>query len=605
MHKLRSLESKARLAEQQSCEVSGLVTKPALLTILIAIIIAVLASANRSGYQGIRSGRADADYIDSKKCIACHSDHYASWARTYHSRMTQQARDGSVQGDFDKDNTLEYQGIKARMERRNGSFFMTFDYPDGRVETNSIVRTVGSRRIEQYIAEQNGQHQRLPVAYDLVNRRWMHLNGSFFHPDGKNFFELRAAWDPNCVFCHNVKAQPNIDFTSKRFDTEVAELGIACGACHGPAAVHADRAASPFTRTQWRLSPEEPREVVNPRKLDAERSIMVCGHCHGQRVPEPFSRIQELMTRGDPYSAGDDLNAYYRPVWRDTRIGDYSFANRFWADGSPRLTAYEYQGILRSKCFLNGEESNRITCLSCHSMHGGDPKGQITEENRTNRPCVACHQQYEQPAALAQHTGHRADSEGSRCYNCHMPRVVYGIMAIHPTHFIAVPEPQLTIDHRVPNACNQCHLDRSVNWAVAESKRLWPARFARSEASRDPQFDLPEGPRALFAGDALARAVSAEALSGGGPHRPDPEWAAPWLAEALRDDYPIVRYFASAGLAAARKGSQKPDYLNAADCRALASKLSEQFDSVVSQRAVSLAAALRAQRNNVDIEVGE
>jgi predicted CXXCH cytochrome family protein len=569
------------------------------------IIIAVLTSAHRSSYKGTRAGQADADYIDSKKCVACHSDHYASWARTYHSRMTQQARDGSVQGDFQQNNTLEYQGIKARMERRNGTFVMTFAYPDGRVETNSIVRTVGSRRIEQYITEQNGQHQRLPVAYDLIKRRWMHLNGSFFHPDGKDFFELRSAWDPNCVFCHNVKAQPNLDFNSRTFDTEVAELGIACGACHGPAAAHADRAASPFTRTAWRLSPEASREVVNPQKLDAERSLMVCGHCHGQRVPEPLSRIQEIMTDGDPYNAGEDLAAYYRPVWRDTRVGDYSFANRFWADGSPRLTAYEYQGILRSKCFIDGDRANRITCLSCHSMHDGDPKGQITEDNRTNKPCVACHQQYGQPAALARHTGHRADSEGSRCYNCHMPRVVYGIMTIHPTHSITVPDPQLTINDRVPNACNQCHMDRSANWALVESKRLWPVRFAKAEVSQDAQFDLPEGPRALFAGDALARAVSAEAMSGGGPYQPDPAWAAPWLAEALQDDYPIVRYFAAAGIAAAWKGTRTPDYLNGADCRALADTLSQRLDASVRQHTARLAAGLRAKRPNVDIEVGE
>ncbi len=59
-------------------------------------------------------------------------------------------------------------------------------------------------------------------------------------------------------------------------------------------------------------------------------------------------------------------------------------------------------------------------------------------------------------------------------YNCHMPRVVYGIMSIHPTHDITVPDPQLTFAQLVPNACNQCHLDRSVNWAV----RVKASRYA-------------------------------------------------------------------------------------------------------------------------------
>ena len=582
-----------------------MVIRSAVITLIIATAVGVLASVMRPDYEGTRAGHADADYINSRKCVACHAGHYASWARTYHSRMTQEARTSSVQGDFEKNNTFEYEGITARMERRDGSFFMTFSFADGRTESNRIVRTVGSRRIEQYITEQNGQHSRLPLAYDLTNRRWMNLNGSFFYPDGQDYSRLRSPWDPNCVFCHNVKAQPNLDFKSKQFDTEVAELGIACGACHGPAAKHADRAASPFTRTSWLFSAGAPKEIVNPQKLDAERSMMVCGHCHGQRIPVQLDGIRQVLGRGDPYNAGEDLAEFYRPVWRDTKVGDYSFANRFWANGSPRLTAYEYQGILRSACFIKGDPQNRITCLTCHSMHEGDPKGQIKPENRTNKPCLACHQQYETPVKLEAHTGHRSDSQGSLCYNCHMPRIVYGVMSVHPTHEITTPDPQLTYSMSVPNACNQCHLDRSVNWSVAESKRLWPARFARALPSDDPQFDIPEGPRALLAGDALTRALAAEALAGGGPVHQDSRWASMWLAEALHDEYPIVRFFAVGGLKTIWQGYRAPDYLNPVDCRSALEAAGNRFDAAAQRKAGALADLLRVKRPNVDIEVGE
>lgn len=578
--------------------------KSALITFLIATVVGTAASVLKPAYEGTRAGHVDADYIDSRKCINCHSGHYASWAGTYHRRMTQEARVNSVQGDFERNNTFEYQGTNARMERRDDSFFMTFKFPDGRIETNRIVRTVGSRRIEQYITEQNGQHTRLPLAYDLVNQRWMNLNGSFFHPDGKDFSQLRSPWDPNCVFCHNVKAQPNFDFKSRLFNTEVAELGIACGACHGPAAKHADEAASPLTRTLWRLSGGA-SEIVNPLKLDAERSLMVCGHCHGQRIPAQLDGIQQILGQGDPYNAGDDLSKFYRPVWRDTKVGDYSFANRFWANGSPRLTAYEYQGILRSACFIKGDPQNRMSCLSCHSMHDGDPKGQIRLENRTNKPCLECHQQYQPEVRLKEHTGHRSDSEGSRCYNCHMPRVIYGIMSVHPTHDITVPDAQLSYTSSVPNACNQCHLDRSANWAVMESKRLWPARFALARPSDDPQFDIAEGPRALFAGDALMRALMAEAIAGGGPVHPDPNWASAWLAEALRDDYPIVRFFATQGFATMWNGYPVPDYLDPNGCRAAFERFGNRVDASALRKVAALAEMLRAKRHNVDIEVGE
>jgi len=584
----------------------GLVFKALSLTLIIAVVIAVIISAMRPSYVGARAGHADENYLNSKTCVACHTDHYASWARTYHSRMTQEARVESVQGDFERDNTFDYLGIKARMVKTGGKYSMTLSFPDGRVQSFTIDRTVGSRRIEQYLTKQEGQYLRLPLAYDLTNRRWMSLNGSFFYPDGENYFQHQSQWDANCVFCHNVKAQPNFNSSSRQFQTEVAELGIACGACHGATAEHAERAASPLTRTLWRLAEDDSKEVVHPLKLGPERSMMVCGHCHGQRVPEPISRIQDILGKGDPYNSGEDLSKYYTPVTRETRIGNYSFANRFWSNGSPRLTAYEYQGILRSRCFIEGDPANRINCLTCHTMHGGDPKGQITEENRTNKPCITCHQQFGTPEALAAHTKHKIDSSGSRCYSCHMPRVVYGVMSIHPTHEITSPSPQLTATGSVPNACNQCHLDKSVNWAIIESKRLWPEKYLAAETSKDGQFDLPEGPRSLFAGDALTRALAAEAMGGGGPVKPDAQWAAPYLLEAFTDNYPIVRFFAANGLAAAPSKLAKLDYLAPLEARrSLLYQWRDRVETPAQDKVAALARMLRALRNDVDIEVGE
>ncbi len=525
--------------------------------------------------------------------------------------MTQEAKPASVQGDFEHNNNYEYLGVKAHMEKRGSHFFMNFSFPDGQSQTASIDRTVGSRRIEQYLTKQNGQYTRLPIAYDLVNRRWMSLNGSFFYPDSDNYFQHTAQWDANCVFCHNVKAQPHIDFKTKQFDTEVTELGIACGACHGPAAGHADAALSPLTRTLWHLDKSRSKQVVNPLKLPAERSMMICGHCHGQRLPEPLDRIQSILTKGDPFNAGDDLSAFYRPITRDSHVGQVSFANRFWSNGSPRLTAYEYQGVLRSKCFTKGEPGKQINCLTCHTMHGGEPKGQITVENRSDAPCLSCHSKFSATMELTAHTKHAADSSGSRCYNCHMPRVVYGIMAFHPTHEITVPDPQLTATGGVPNACNQCHMEKSVNWSIAESKRLWPVRFATAQTSTDGQFDLPEGPRALFAGDALSRSLAADLLGGGGAMKPDPLWASPFLVEAFNDKYPIVRFFVANGLT--RPGvswlTQKPDYLGTLAAREVMTQQWRETMKIcradVRDQAAAMSAKLSARRTDVDVEVGE
>ncbi|MEP6847453.1 MAG: multiheme c-type cytochrome [Acidobacteriota bacterium] len=573
------------------------------LTGFVVFAVAVGVLALRPHYVGTRSGKADENYISSEKCRTCHEDHYASWRRTHHSRMTQEATAETVQGDFDHQNTFEYEGVKAKMERRGQVFYMNFAYSDGRAESYKIERTVGSRRIEQYVGNKNGQYFRLPVAYDLMNRRWMSLNGSFFYPDGADFKQHFTQWDTNCVFCHNVKAQPNFDFQTRTAKTEVAELGIACGACHGQGAEHADLASSPATRAAWHLDEKADTKIVDPLKLDTDRSMMVCGHCHGQRIPQPQDRIREILGKGDPFDAGEDLSTMYAPIHQMTSIGNVSFANRFWPDGSPRLTAYEYQGILDSACFKKDTPGNRINCLSCHSMHDGDIKGQITEEKRTNAACTQCHTELRDEKAMTEHTKHSANSTGSSCYACHMPEIVYGVQTFHPTHKITVPDPSRTAEEGVPNACSQCHLDRSVNWAIESARSLWPDRYRDSRTSTDVQFAVAEGVRGLFGGDALTRAMMADALS----RHADAFWAEPYLIEAFEhDNYPIVRYFAADGLAAWHADRQKPDYFWSDDSRT--KMISAWWQGIEAARATDarkFGASLRSTRKDVDLEVGE
>lgn len=570
------------------------------------ILVALTVFALRPNFVGRRLGKADENYLKSENCQSCHQKNFESWQKTYHSRMTQDASDDAIIGDFETNNTLQYLGIKATMTRRATDYFMSFTYPDGHLETNQIFRTVGSRRIQQYVTRQGTNYIRLPVAWDIENKRWMSLNGSFFYPDGNNFKQHEAKWDLNCVFCHNVKAQPNFNFQTATANTEVAELGIACGACHGAAANHAQEALSPVTRAAWHLDEKENRKIINPHKLeklDSDRSMMICGHCHGQRLPTPDNRIREILSQGDPFDAGEDLSQFYKPIHADTTVGNLSFAARFWADGSPRLTAFEYQGLTRSECFLKGEKGHRINCLTCHTMHEGDPKGQLTEEKRTNLACTQCHTNLNDATALQTHTRHQPNSSGNSCYSCHMPEVVYGIMTFHPAHDISVPQPELTVKKEVPNACNQCHIDKSVNWAIENTKNLWANRFAATQISPDEQFNQPETVRMLFAGDALQRSLAAFALQ----KYADPDFARPYLAESFAlENYPIVRFFAANGLQASHLNLAKPDYL--ADSPNRAAQIApwfEQTDQEKRREVRDLAERLRKLRKDVDMEVGE
>lgn len=562
----------------------------------IALTIRVLTP----GYASVRAGRADAGYLESGDCRKCHETNYATWRQTFHRTMTREAESETILGDFEHDNTITYQGIRAEMVREGARYWMKLTDAEGKKQQLEIVRTVGSRRIQQYLTKNGDTWVRLPIAYDLMQHRWMHLNGSFFFPDGSDYKQHIAEWNVNCVFCHNVKAQPHLDWIDKSWRTEVAELGIACGACHGPAGEHAASALSPVTRYRWHLkdSGSPPLSVVNPARLDSDRSAMVCGHCHGQRIPDPPHLIRTMM-RADPYDPGKNLRDFYKPVQREDKVGPVSFASRFWQDGSPRLTAYEYQGLTRSKCFQAGTPGQRITCISCHEMHGGDPRGQLTEKMKTNAACTQCHEQFARPAQLVEHTKHPSESAGSLCYNCHMPSIVYGIMSAHRTHDITIPRPDETVRFGKPNACNQCHLDWSVNRTIAASQRLWPKAYAGSTTG-GPPFDEAEGERALFAGDAVMRALTAAAMT------PATDATAPFLLEAMQDRYPIVRYFAANALAAQHPALPKPDYLAPADVRneTLRSWYPGWTPEAL-RAAKNVRERLSAGRTEIDVEVGE
>lgn len=577
--------------------------KSIIITLFIAISVFAAVSSLRSKYAGIRAGKADENYIKSTACLTCHETHYNSWSKTHHSKMTQIPSPKSVLGDFTQ--TFEYQGIIVKPEKNGEDFFINIKYPNGQTERNKIKYTIGSRRYQEYTTEKDGKIIRLPIAWHIGEKRWISMNSAFFYPDDRPFDASRTQWDTNCVFCHNVKAQPNLNFQTKQAKTEVAELGVACGSCHAQGAEHADKYAPPLNR----VFANGYSKILNPSEIDADRSTMICGHCHGQRVPTEENRIREIMTKGDPFDAGEDLSAIYQPIHIGTKLGNLSFETRFWADGSPRLTAYEYQSLLASPCFIKTKSSGKdklsgekISCASCHTMHEGDIKGMITEAKRTNQACTQCHLQFETPNALAEHTKHEVNSSGSSCYACHMPEVVYGVMDFHRSHQISNPQPAMTAAKSVPNACNQCHVEKSVNWAIEKTKHNWFG-YKDSQIVADEQFNQPEGIRNLFAGDSLTRALAAYSI---GKHG-DLNFFAPFLIESFeKENYPIVRYFTANGLNETHRNLEKPDYL--ADFAKRTTQIRAWFDKiepVKREEAKRIADELRAKRKDADLEIGE
>jgi hypothetical protein len=489
-------------------------------------------------------------FVGAAACRSCHEDNHRSWRRTFHRSMTAEATPASVLGAFDGA-TLRHEGVTARMDRDPaGAFRMTFAPDGGPARTFTVTRTVGSHRYQQYLAKEGDAYWRLPVAWHVEEKRWFPMTGAFLFADdttldvpgrpvfGGGVFDRHVTrWNDNCVFCHNVAPNPGLEPVTGRFRTTTAELGVACEACHGPGATHEAANGDPLRRLWLQARHAADPTIVNPARLPPARSADVCGRCHGQRLAD---EVGPFLAHGDPFVPGDDLALTTAPLWRDTPLaGDRTaFAPRFWADGTPRLTAYEYQGLLQSRCAQQGA----LTCTTCHGMHEGDPRGQLRAGLRgagADRMCTACHSALGDSAAAARHTHHDPGGAGARCVGCHMPRVVYGVLDVHRSHRIEIPEPARAAASGRPDACTGCHVAETPAWAAAARARLWGGAAVGVDGLSPLE--------AVLAGDAITRAVAADALGREQvPLAPEQRAARESaLLEVMSGDaYPAIRHLA-------------------------------------------------------------
>jgi hypothetical protein len=562
---------------------------------------------------------ASTAYIGSQACRGCHPDHYESFHRTYHRTMTQDATPASVLGRFDG-RSLDYLGVRARMHRGNeGEFLISFTAAGGSQRWRArIERSVGSHRYQQYLAREGETYFRLPIAWDVADQRFIHMNAAFLTPDPQltaagvsraDYDRHVTRWNDNCIFCHNVQPNPGLDLETGAFDTRVAELGVACEACHGPGAEHAARNANPLRRYALHTRSQPDPTIRNPARLSAERSSQICGRCHGQRIT---ADIGSVLQHGDPFIPGDDLARHSRPLARDSLQNGQAglFEARFWPDGTPRLTAYEYQGLLQSPCNRGGE----LSCESCHAMHASEPSGQLRPElgrsvsdPERDAMCTGCHQALRSQPTAAAHSHHLAGSSGARCQSCHMPEVVYGLVSVRLSHRIEVPDPAA---QGRPDACTLCHLDRSRDWAIG-ALRSW-----RPSSSR-PQV-LPEAIERLFAGDPIERAVAAHAL-GRGDAAPAPGSAPQQIGALLdslaSDPYPAVRSIAWRSLRArlgdapAALQAQLAEYVPTAALEERERQVQRLRDALAARAqdypAPAVRRELRASAEQAAIEIGE
>lgn len=143
-------------------------------------------------------------------------------------------------------------------------------------------------------------------------------------------------------------------------------------------------------------------------------------------------------------------------------------SDQYYPDGQIYDEVYVYGSFLQSKMHRAG-----VSCSQCHNPHTTQPLLQ------GNALCSQCHDptQFDTQA----HHHHEPGQDGAGCVDCHMPQTTYMGIDRRRDHGFKVPNPWLSTQIDVPNACTGCHQDQTNQWA-ADHTRIWYPNSTRKDS---------------------------------------------------------------------------------------------------------------------------
>ena len=406
-------------------------------------------------------------FVGSEVCAGCHQAETALWKQSQHKHAMEHATDASVLGNFEEA-AFDHFGVHSRFFKKDKKFFVETDGPDGKLATFEVKYTFGIDPLQQYLIEfPDGRIQALSIAWDSRpkdqgGQRWFHLypNEEIKHDDVLHWTKLNQNWNFMCAECHSTGVRKNYDAANDRFHTTWTEISVGCEACHGKGSRHVNWARS---QRSWFGKDEDPRKGLavflnerngvtwqpdpktgNPQRSVApavtRREVETCGLCHARR-----SEFSEDWVPGQPLSDTHAVSPLSRGLYH--------------ADGQMLDEVYNYGSFKQSKMFAAG-----VTCSDCHEPHAAKLRAS------GDGVCLQCHapDRYE----IASHTHHGDVTPKVTCASCHMPVSTYMVVDKRHDHSFRIPRPDLSVKLGTPNACSNCHADRSAQWA-ADAVERW------------------------------------------------------------------------------------------------------------------------------------
>ncbi len=401
-----------------------------------------------------------ATYVGRSVCAKCHERETKLWQDSHHDLAMQEVSEATVLGDFN-DVTFEHFGVSSHFYRQDDDYFVETEGPNGDRTQYPIAYLFGFFPLQQYLVEfPGGRYQTLPLCWDARSsekggQRWFHIYDDERIAPGDELYWTGPLqnWNLQCAECHSTNLIKNYDRDTQIYDTTFNEIDVSCEACHGPGSNHAAWALTEPKGVEYergsdfklsvRLKEPQPAEWINdpatgqPKRttpLLSHMQLDVCARCHSRRGGITAE-----------YEHGTSLLQTHQPVLLEPPL--------YHADGQIEDEVYVWGSFMQSKMFAKD-----VRCVDCHEPHS------LKLVKPLQQLCTSCHlsDKYSGP----DHHHHETQTLGSQCVDCHMPQRTYMAVDQRRDHSFRVPRPDLSVALGTPNACNDCHDDKSAQWAA-------------------------------------------------------------------------------------------------------------------------------------------
>ena len=421
-----------------------------LLLIPLTILIIILSY---SGCKNQNRKETSNKYIGSQSCRSCHEEFYGLWANSHHGKAMQPITASFLETEVPFMNQdIIVEGKKYRMVFEDTTLICL--ETDGNQENKYIATwALGGKNVYYFLTPiTKGRLQTLPLAYDLNDSTWYDNPQSAIRHFANGLPDEAVSWkdflytfNTTCYSCHVSQLATNFDMNTLTYNTLWKESGINCETCHGPCSEHIR-----VCEEAGEENIPEDLKIIVTKTFTHDQHNSSCASCHAKMRP-----LTSSYPPGETFFDHFDLITLENPD--------------FYPDGRDLGENYTHTTWMQSECVQSGQ----LDCIHCHTSSGRYRyHGTVAEGNQA---CMPCHK--ENVSNLVAHTHHPADSEGSRCINCHMPKTMFGRM-IRSDHSMRPPMPSATIEFESPNACNICHDNMSPEWAD---------KFVREWRNRDYQ----------------------------------------------------------------------------------------------------------------------